>query len=257
MYFYSGIRSGLHLSLSKSLSKYKIHKVFGTSPQSYHTFSYELTPKQVQYMDFIESKDKDLVISLGPAGSGKTWVACRAALQALENKDVSKILITRPTVTVNNEDIGFLPGSLDEKFSPFVQPVYDCFRNEITKNEFDYFLKAKKIEICPLGFLRGRTFDDTFIIADEMQNAVISQTKMLLSRVGLRSKIVITGDASQCDLEPDTPSGLLDLITRISDVHGVKPFESIHDCDTIGIVLFDEDDCKRSEFVKKVIQLYK
>ena len=215
---------------------------------------YTLTEKQEKYKELLNTQD--LVIAVGPAGSGKTWVACKAALEALDTHSVSKILITRPTVTVNNEDVGYLPGSLENKFSPFVQPIYDCFQNEITENEFKMLLKMKKIEICPLAFLRGRTFDDTFVIADEMQNAVIKQTKMLLSRVGHNSKIVLTGDSSQCDLEPGIESGFEDIMERIHKKYSLEEDETIHEIDRIGIVKFNADDCKRSEFVKKIVKLY-
>ena len=114
----------------------------------------------------------------------------------------------------------------------------------------------KKIEICPLAFLRGRTFDDTFVVADEMQNAVTKQTKMLLSRVGHNSRIVLTGDSSQCDLEFGLESGLEDIMKRIFETYSLKDDESIYEIDRIGIVKFNADDCKRSEFVKKIVKLY-
>ena len=245
---------GLSNAMTKRCKPLKISKMLKPLFEI-KTKNFSLTDQQQKYKKLLNS-DNDLVIAIGPAGTGKTWIACKNALEALDSKLVSKILITRPTVTVNNENIGHLPGSLDSKFSPFVQPIYDCFRNEISEHEFQSLLKTKTIEVCPLGFLRGRTFDNTYVIADEMQNAVISQTKMLLSRVGHDSKIVMTGDSSQCDIEHGIVNGLDDLIMRIFDIYSLKSYETIHEIDGIGIVKLGDDDCKRSEFVKKVIKIY-
>jgi phosphate starvation-inducible PhoH-like protein len=213
-----------------------------------------LTPKQNKYSDFIHSNKYDLIIATGPAGTGKTWIACKKSLEHLHNGDIQKIVITRPTTTVENENIGFLPGNTEEKFSPFSQPLFDCFQKDISKKDIEMLIKNDKIEICPLGFMRGRTFDNAVIIADEMQNSLPSQMKMLLTRVGHNTKLIITGDISQCDLDIEkNTDGLSQLLQKLE-----LAFPDYHDMikNAIATIQFNIEDSKRSDFVRKILSIY-
>lgn len=213
-----------------------------------------LTVKQSEYYDYLRSADIDMVIAVGPAGTGKTLIACKAALESLHLNKINKIILTRPTVTVEGEDIGFLPGGINDKFEPFSQPLFDCFQKESSKYDIDNLIKKGKIEVCPLGFLRGRTFDNAFIIADEMQNSVTSQTKMLLTRVGKNSKLVITGDNSQCDLnEKIETNGLQNLLDRLGILYLTN---NDMEEDKMGLVILTEEDCRRSKFARKILKIY-
>lgn len=214
-----------------------------------------LTPRQQKYVDYLNSPSYDLVIAKGPAGTGKTWLACKTAAEMLQKKQIDKIIITRPTTTVENENIGFLPGNIDEKYLPFTQPLFDCFTKQMSKSDLNMLLKQGKIEICPLGFMRGRTFDNSYVIADEMQNALPSQTKMLLTRIGYESKLILTGDISQCDLLLDEYQidGISDLTQKIKYYY--KDDYNIFK-NNIAIIDFQESDCKRSPFVSKVLDIY-
>lgn len=213
------------------------------------------TLKQKKYIDFLDSSKIDLIVATGPAGTGKTYFACRAALNKLKSDTIDNIIITRPLVTLEDEDIGFLPGTLNEKFAPFSQPIFDYFNDELSKNEIEKYVRQGNIETSPIGFLRGRTFENSFIIADEMQNCSPKQLLMLLTRIGVNSKIVVTGDISQCDLSPDKVplNGLENLLDQIS-----KCYPSYSDMikERIALINFDMDDCKRSEFVKRIMNVY-
>lgn len=213
------------------------------------------TPKQEKYMKFLNSDNIDLVIATGPAGTGKTFFACEYALEQLKNNKIKKVILTRPLVTLEDEDIGFLPGTINEKFAPFSQPIFEYFKGDLSSRDIEYYLKDGTIEASPIGFLRGRTFDDSFIIADEMQNSSPKQLLMLLTRLGDNSKLVITGDVSQCDLPNDKQhnNGLQDLLDNI-EYYYPSFYEMLKD--KIAIVKFDINDCKRSDFVKKIIEIY-
>lgn len=214
-----------------------------------------LTPKQFKYKKFLNSETVDLILTLGPAGTGKTWIACEHAIEQLKNNKLKKIIITRPIITLEGEDIGFLPGDINEKFSPFTSHIYEYFKSEFSTREIDSLIRQGLIEAAPIGFLRGRTFDDTFIIADEMQNSSPKQLLMLLTRLGENSKIVIAGDLTQCDLplEKQEENGLKNLLDNLKNY-----YESFYDMmkDNIIIIEFDIDDCKRSPFVKKIVDIY-
>ena len=139
-----------------------------------------------------------IVLGMGPAGTGKTFIACHTAVEQLKSTKIEKIIITRPIVSVE-ENMGFLPGSINEKMDPFTRPIFDVLSSSYDKKEIQLLIKKNIIEISPLGFMRGRTFDNAFIIADEMQNSSPNQMKMLLTRIGENSKLVITGDLEQSD----------------------------------------------------------
>ena len=174
------------------------------------------TKNQQLYVDYLIDPETQLVIATGPAGTGKTFLACTTAIKELKKGNYNKIIITRPYVTVD-EDQGFLPGNINQKMDPFVRPIIDAFMEYYTKKNIDDMIYENIIEISPLGYMRGRTLKDAFVIADEMQNSSPNQMKMLVTRMGEGSKIVITGDLEQTDRPiNDGISGLLDLTRKIS-----------------------------------------
>jgi len=206
------------------------------------------TEKQNTYVKYLNDNNNKLIVSLGPAGTGKTLFACQKAITQLKTEEINKIIITRPVVTVE-EEIGFLPGNIVKKMDPWTKPIFDIFLEYFSKAELDLMLFNNKIEICPLAFMRGRTFKNAFIIADEMQNSSPNQMKMLTTRLGDNSRIVITGDLKQTDIK--TENGLNDFIMRYKKYHSENNSTKL-----INIVEFENVDIERSEIVKKVIEIY-
>lgn len=203
--------------------------------------------KQSLYRDYLETKKNQMVIAVGPSGTGKTSIACSVSLERLVNKQISKIVITRPTVSTGNE-MGFLPGTMENKMEPWLAPLYDNFVDEMDKESLQRYLQNNKIEICPLSFIRGRTFSSCWIIADEMQNSTPMEMKTLLTRVGETTKIIVTGDLAQCDLRNNGgKNGLEDLLEKLEK--NMNPKYS-------RIVSFTMDDVQRSDFVKYILKLY-
>ena len=233
------------------MMKYFYFYVCTTVIHGFHTHKI-LTSKQQKYKTLLEDNNLNLVIAQGPAGTGKSYLACKIAISLLKQKRIHKIVLTRPIVPVENEDLGFLPGTLNEKMNPWIQPLYDIFIDEESKAELGSLLSSNKIEIVPIGYMRGRTFADTYVIADEMQNSSPSQMKMLLTRMGENSKIVITGDTSQCDLST-TQNGLQHFLTLMNNY-----YHTSHDMynNKIGMVELNNQDVKRSEFVKHILSIY-
>ena len=187
--------------------------------------------------------DNDIVFAVGPAGTGKTYQAVASAVAALKNKEVDKIVITRPAVEAG-ERLGFLPGDLKEKIDPYLTPLYDALRFMLPSDKLKIFLESRVIEIAPLAYMRGRTLHNAFMILDEAQNATKMQMKMFLTRLGVTSKAIITGDITQIDLPPSDKSGLIDAINVLKNVKG------------ISFVEFDSRDVVRHELVKKIISAY-
>lgn len=208
----------------------------------------ELVPKSInqeKYILALTDTNNDVVVASGPAGTGKTYLAVLAAIQALRDGDCEKIVLTRPAVTVDDEKHGFLPGDLNQKMEPWVKPLFDVLNEFYTVTELKYMLEEQVIEIAPLAFLRGRTFKNSRIIADESQNATPSQLKMLLTRIGEGSKIVITGDIEQTDRK--TPeNGLLDLTNRLKN----NAVPGMVACD------FDKQDIRRHKIIEHILKLY-
>jgi phosphate starvation-inducible PhoH-like protein len=203
--------------------------------------------RQQEYVYQLKNPDTSLILGVGPAGTGKTFFACLTAIQQLKEGVFKKIIITRPTVSVEGEDIGYLPGGLNDKMDPWTRPIIDTFSEYYTKSEIKKMKEEGIIEINPLGFMRGRTFKNAFIVADEMQNSSPKQMLMLLTRVGENSKIVINGDVNQSDLQ-GASNGLIDLISRI---------ENEDENGEIKLIEFLHKDVKRSSIVSKVLNLYK
>src|SRR5450755_556138 len=203
-----------------------------------------LAPKTVnqrRYIDAIESYD--LTFGIGPAGTGKTYLAVAMAVAALLNKRVSRIVLTRPAVEAG-EHLGFLPGTLQEKVDPYLRPLYDALFDMIDSEKVEKLVERNTIEIAPLAFMRGRTLNDCFIILDEAQNTTAEQMKMILTRQGFNSKMVVTGDQTQIDLPAGKKSGLLNAAEVLRGVEG------------IAFVYFDEKDVVRHALVQKIVKAY-
>jgi phosphate starvation-inducible protein PhoH and related proteins len=203
-----------------------------------------LAPKTVnqrRYVDAIENHD--LSFGIGPAGTGKTYLAVAMAVSAYLNKRVSRIVLTRPAVEAG-ERLGFLPGSLQEKIDPYLRPLYDALFDMIDSEKVEKLIERNVIEVAPLAFMRGRTLNDCFIILDEAQNTTSEQMKMVLTRQGFNSKMVVTGDQTQVDLPNGKRSGLIDAVEILTGVEG------------IAFVHFDEKDVVRHTLVQRIVKAY-
>jgi phosphate starvation-inducible PhoH-like protein len=186
----------------------------------------------------------DMLFAIGPAGTGKTYTAVALAVKALKEKEVRRIILTRPAVE-SGENLGFLPGDLKEKLDPYMQPLYDALRDMIPGEKLESFIENGTIQIAPLAFMRGRTLDSAFVILDEAQNTTHNQMKMFLTRMGKHAKFIINGDPGQIDLPKRQISGLKEALLTL---HGVKG---------IGVVHMDENDVIRHKLVKDIIEAYK
>ena len=186
---------------------------------------------------------KQLVFAIGPAGTGKTYTGIAIAVKALKQKEIKKIILTRPAVEAG-ENLGYLPGDLKEKLDPYMQPLYDALRDMIPVAKLNKLLSDKIIEIAPLAFMRGRTLDNAFVILDEAQNTTPAQMKMFLTRMGMNAKFMVTGDPGQVDLPKNIVSGLKDALTILKNKSD------------IGIVRLDDKDVMRHPIVKKIIDSY-
>jgi len=185
-----------------------------------------------------------LVFAVGPAGTGKTYTAIALAVKALKNKEVKRIILTRPAVEAG-ENLGFLPGDLKEKLDPYMQPLYDALRDMISPEKLALYIENGTIQIAPLAFMRGRTLDHAFVILDEAQNTTHAQMKMFLTRMGKSAKFMVTGDPGQIDLPRRITSGLKEALLILQNIEGVS------------IVYLDDKDVIRHKLVKKVIEAYK
>ena len=199
------------------------------------------TENQRKIVEAIEKND--MVFAIGPAGTGKTYTAVALAVRALKNKEIKKIILTRPAVEAG-ENLGFLPGDLKEKLDPYMQPLYDALNDMIAPEKLSYYIENRVIQIAPLAFMRGRTLDNAFVILDEAQNATENQLKMFLTRMGASAKFLITGDITQVDLPKNQPSGLIHAITLLQNIEGIK------------FIQLDGSDVIRHALVKKIIETY-
>ena len=196
---------------------------------------------QDKFVKLIQSKD--LVFGIGPAGTGKTYLAVATAVQALLEKNISRIILSRPAVEAG-ERLGFLPGDLKEKIDPYLRPLYDALDDALESDKVRELIEDGIIEIAPLAYMRGRTLNDSFVILDEAQNSTKEQMKMFLTRLGFNSKIVITGDITQIDLDHSNNSGLIQAQTLLKNIDG------------INFVNFSEKDVVRHDLVKHIIKAY-
>lgn len=190
-----------------------------------------------------EYAKNDLLFAIGPAGSGKTYTAIALAVKALKNKEVKKIILSRPAVEAG-EKLGFLPGDMKDKIDPYLQPLYDALEDMIPPAKLAEYMTNKTIQIAPLAFMRGRTLSDAIIILDEAQNTSVQQIKMFLTRMGLGSKMIITGDMTQIDLPPQQKSGLKDAMEVLKDIKG------------ISFVHFNQKDIVRHKLVQRIVDAY-
>lgn len=201
-------------------------------------------PKTLGQRRYVEAiKSHDIVIAIGPAGTGKTYLAVAMACSALLSKTVARIILTRPAVEAG-EKLGFLPGDLKEKIDPYLRPLFDALFDMIGIERFQHYLSQGVIEVAPLGFMRGRTLNDAFVILDEAQNTTTEQMKMFLTRLGFDSKAVITGDITQIDLSGGVPSGLVESQYILKGIKGIK------------FVYFDESDVVRHPLLQEIIKAY-
>jgi len=198
---------------------------------------------QETYMLKLLDDKKDVVFGIGPAGTGKTLLAVQVAVKMFKEGKVDKIIVTRPAVSVD-EDLGFLPGTLEQKMAPWTRPIFDVLREYFNAKEIEGMIEEGIIEIAPLAFMRGRTFKNSYILADEMQNATPNQMKMLLTRLGEGSRMAVTGDLAQADRLKD--NGLLDFVKLLE----------VNKADHLDIVQFEQGDIERHEAVKEILQIY-
>ena len=203
-----------------------------------------LKPKTLGQKNYVNSiRNKDIVFGVGPAGTGKTYIAVAMAINAYKNKEVQKIILARPAVEAG-ERLGFLPGDLQSKVDPYLRPLYDALFDMLGAETYQKYLERGNIEVAPLAYMRGRTLDDSFIILDEAQNTSCEQMKMFLTRMGFNSKMVITGDVTQIDLPADKMSGLKQAVRVLKDVEG------------IGICELTDQDVVRHVMVQRIIKAY-
>jgi phosphate starvation-inducible PhoH-like protein len=211
--------------------------VFGTSGKPVRA----RTVNQVLLVS--DYKNNDLIIAEGPAGTGKTYTSIALAVKALKEREVKKIILARPAVEAG-ERLGFLPGDMKEKLDPYLQPLYDALHDMIPFKKLETWIEDGTVQIAPLAFMRGRTLENAFVILDEAQNATINQLKMFLTRMGINSKFIMTGDTTQIDLPKRSESGLLQAMRILSNIEG------------ISIIRFDERDIVRHRLVKRIVRAY-
>lgn len=223
----------------KSASKGEFEQVivFGTSGKPVRA----RTVNQLQLVN--DYKNNDLVIAEGPAGTGKTYTSIALAVRALKEREVKKIILTRPAVEAG-ERLGFLPGDMKEKLDPYLQPLYDALHDMLPFKKLETWIEDGTVQIAPLAFMRGRTLENAFVILDEAQNATISQLKMFLTRMGMNSKFIMTGDSTQIDLPKKNDSGLIQAMRILANIEG------------ISIIKFDERDIVRHKLVKSIVRAY-
>ena len=200
-----------------------------------------VTPNQTLYHNLLTSA-APLVFATGPAGCGKTLLASYTGAQKLATRQVARLIVTRPAVSVD-EQHGYLPGTVDQKMEPWTRPVFDALSRFYTQRQINAMVYDKVIEVCPLAYMRGRTFDDSWIIADEMQNCTPNQMKMILTRIGTNSKMVVTGDLSQCETGYDE-NGLVDFLLKLRGSENIKSIQ------------LDNTDVVRSDVVKEILKYY-
>ena len=204
-----------------------------------------IAPKSINQKLYIDAiRKNDIVFGVGPAGTGKTYLAVATAVATLNLKKVKRIILTRPAVEAG-EKLGFLPGDLNEKVDPYLKPLFDALNDMLDFDTVSRLMDKQIIEIAPLAFMRGRTLNDAFIILDEAQNTTSSQMKMFLTRIGFNSKCIVTGDVTQVDLDKNIKSGLIDAQSILKDIEG------------ISFCSFDETDVVRHSLVRRIIEAYK
>ncbi len=246
-----------HFNKYNEMSRVSIEHILNDAPEAvikarigkeevlvYGTSGNLIRARTANQLKIVKATGKnDMVFVIGPAGTGKTYTAMALAVRALRNKQVQRIILTRPAVEAG-ENLGFLPGDLKEKLDPYLMPLYDALHDMIPGDKLTDYINKGVVQIAPLAFMRGRTLDNAFVILDEAQNASESQMKMFLTRMGRNAKFIITGDVSQVDLPKNRPSGLIHAIKLLKNIKG------------ISIVMLDETDVIRHKIVKQIIKVY-
>ena len=244
---YANIYMRSKKTVSKKMKLNNSRKMFTES------FDYSLKPStenQVSYYNALKNNKNTIIIANGPAGTGKTHFACEEAINMLSNDEINRVVITRPIVSVDNEEMGFLPGTINRKMAPWTRPIFDIFLEYYDQRQIDRMVMDGIIEIAPIAYMRGRTFKRCFVIADEMQNSTPIQMKMLLTRLGEESRIVLTGDLKQTDLK-DQENGFQDFLNRYKTrILRKGSFKNI------DLINFTKKDVMRSDVVKSVIEIY-
>lgn len=203
-----------------------------------------IIPRSENQLKLVEAFAKnDMLFAIGPAGSGKTYTAIALAVRALKNKEIKKIILSRPAVEAG-EKLGFLPGDMKDKIDPYLQPLYDALEDMIPNAKLKEYMETKVIQIAPLAFMRGRTLNDAIVVLDEAQNTTTHQIKMFLTRLGMGSKMIVTGDVTQIDLPRTTASGLIQALKILRNVKG------------IGRVEFEKKDIVRHHLVQRIVEAY-
>lgn len=221
----------------------------GTTDEEPDILVYSITGKPVrartpnQRVLVEKCRDNDLVFAIGPAGTGKTYTAIALAVKALKNREIKRIILSRPAVEAG-ERLGFLPGDLKEKIDPYLQPLYDALLDMVPAKKIEEYMKEGTIQIAPLAFMRGRTLSNAFVILDEAQNTTLLQLKMFLTRMGLNAKFIVTGDITQIDLPDRNQSGLVQAMKILKNIEG------------ISIVMFDKRDIVRHKLVREIVEAY-
>lgn len=220
-----------------------IHQVYLDRIEVFSKRQY-ITPKTLGQKEYVDAiRNYDIVFGIGPAGTGKTYLAMAMAVNALKTQRVSRIILTRPAIEAG-EKLGFLPGDMYEKVAPYLRPLYDALYDMMEPNMIEDYLEMGIIEVVPLAYMRGRTLNDAFIILDEAQNSTPEQMKMFLTRLGFDSKAVITGDITQSDLPSGVQSGLIQVIGILKDIEGIK------------FIYLTKDDIVRHELVQQILEAY-
>lgn len=239
--FYNDVELAIRIfsrNPSADLKKIFLDKVYITSDKSI------ITPKSLHQKEYIDGiRSFDIVFGIGPAGTGKTYLAMAMAVAALSRREIKRVVLARPAVEAG-EKLGFLPGDLYEKVNPYLRPLYDALHDMMDFEDASRLIQRGVIEVAPLAFMRGRTLNDSFVILDEAQNATSEQMKMFLTRLGFSSKTVITGDITQIDLPNGRKSGLIEARDLLQNVKGIR------------FVYFDRDDVIRHPLVQEIIQAY-
>jgi phosphate starvation-inducible protein PhoH and related proteins len=207
------------------------------------------TPNHSRFCELLQDDATSLVIATGPAGVGKTFASTSYAIHKLASNQTKRVIITRPTVGLE-EELGFLPGNMKDKMQPWLVPIFDSFKEYVSIQRLNEYIANEEIEICPVAFIRGRTFKDAWVLVDEAQNTTVNQMKTLLTRVGENCKLVVSGDLDQTDIKGT--NGLSDFLNRYR-LHGQEHEKNSN----IQHIVFDDDDIMRSELVKQVLDIYK
>jgi phosphate starvation-inducible PhoH-like protein len=219
-------------------------EVVGATPIEIVSAARRVVPRTAGQARYVQSiRDHDITFAVGPAGTGKTYLAVAVAVEALKQQKIRKIVLVRPAVEAG-ESLGFLPGDIHAKINPYLRPLLDALQEMVDYDQMKHYMEQDVIEVVPLAYMRGRTLNEAFIILDEGQNTTVSQMKMFLTRMGLGSKIVISGDVTQIDLPRPSASGLVDALSRLRDIPG------------IGVVQLNKSDIVRHKLVQEIVRAY-